>query len=114
MGNYQELLVWQRAMDVAVSIHGLFEHGELARDYVLRNQIWKSALSVPSNIAEGDDKDTARFFNIAKASIAELQTQLILANRIGYLNKTKCSDLVRETNELSKMILALIRARRRG
>ena len=58
MGKFKELLVWQRAKDLAVSIYKLTQTGELATDSCLRDQMRRSAVSIPSNIAEGDELNT--------------------------------------------------------
>jgi four helix bundle protein len=72
-------------------------------------------VSVPSNIAEGDerksDKDSVRFFHIAKGSLAELATQLEIARDVGYFNTVQVEPLIAQCAELGKMLGALIRAR---
>lgn len=94
--GFQELLVWQKARDLAVAVYKETAEGAFTRDYGLRDQIRRSAVSIPSNIAEGDerdsDKDAIRFFYIAKGSLAELQTQLEIAQLIGYMNKAQFSE----------------------
>ena len=81
----------------------------------LIDQLRRSAVSVPSNIAEGDerksDKDSIRFFHIAKGSLAELATQLEIARDVGYFTTTQVEPLISESAELAKMLGALIRAR---
>ena len=73
--GFRELIVWQKAKDLAVTIYRVSEEGALSRDYGLRDQIRRSAVSVASNLAEGDERDTdkesVRFFYIAKGSLAE-------------------------------------------
>jgi len=75
----------------------------------------RSAVSVPSNIAEGDerksDKDSIRFFNIAKGSLAELSTQLEIARDVGYFTMAQVEPLIAQCAELGKILGALIRAR---
>jgi len=91
MGKFQDLKVWQRSKDLAVYIYKLTAKGEFNKDYGLRDQIRKAAVSIPSNIAEGDDlgsnKQAVRHFYIAKGSAAEVLTQAIIALEIGYINK---------------------------
>ena len=78
MGNFQELKVWQRAKELAVFLYKLTGKGTFAKDWGLRDQIRRSAVSIPSNVAEGDELDTDRqsikFCYIAKGSSAELLT----------------------------------------
>lgn len=81
--GFKELIVWQRAKDLAVMVYKVTEKGALSRDFGLRDQIRRSAVSIASNLAEGDERDTdkesIRFFYIAKGSAAELRTQIQIA-----------------------------------
>jgi len=86
--SYKDLIVWQKGMDLAVNVYQLsdcFPHHEL---YSLTNQIRRAAVSVPSNIAEGKGRNSKseylHFLSIAKGSLLELETQLILSNHLGY------------------------------
>ena len=78
--NYRRLLVWQLAHDLAIDVFSGTAGDAFKRDWSLRDQIRRSALSVPSNIAEGNqrgsDKDCVRFLFIAKGSLAEFSTQV--------------------------------------
>jgi four helix bundle protein len=118
MGNFEKLNVWNKAKDLAVSVYKISCHGELARDYGLRDQIRRSAISIPSNIAEGDELDTDRhsikYFHIAKGSSAELLTQGIIAHEIGYLDKKTFDHINMECRAISGMLTKLIRARLRN
>ncbi len=82
-------MVWQKARDLAIDVYMITAHGNFTRDYGLTDQMRRSSVSVPSNIAEGDerdtDKDAVRLFYMAKGSLAELRTQLDIANQIDYL-----------------------------
>ena len=114
--GFKELVVWQKSKDLAVKIYKISDNGKLSKDFGLRDQIRKSAVSIPSNLAEGDerdtDKDSVRFFYIAKASLAELRTQLQIAFEIGYFEKGLFEDLDQECRRLGRMIGALIKARK--
>ena len=115
MGNFEKLKVWNRAKDLAVFVYRVSGHGELARDYGLRDQIRRSVVSVPSNIAEGDELDTDRhsikYFHIAKGSSAELLTQAIIAHEIGYMNKNSFDHISKECRSISSMLAKLIKVR---
>ncbi len=115
MGKFQELIVWQRSKDLAVYVYKITENSKFSTDYGLRDQIRRAAVSIPSNIAEGDELDTnkqaIRFLYIAKGSAAELLTQTIIANEIGYLHQETYNHLKTETQAISKMLLRLITAR---
>src|SRR4030042_6841011 len=93
MGNFKELKVWQQSKDLAVNIYKLTEEGAFIKDYGLKDQMRRSSVSVPSNIAEGDnldtDKQSVRHFYIARGSIAELRTQLAIALEIGYISSSQ-------------------------
>ena len=92
MGNFEKLKVWNRAKDLAVFVYKASSCGELARDYGLRDQIRRSAVSIPSNIAEGDELDTDRqsikYFHIAKGSSAELLTQSLPMRSVTWMKMT--------------------------
>ncbi len=83
----------------------------------MRDQMRRSAVSVPSNIAEGDerssDAESTRFFFIAKGSLAELRTQLRIAREIGYLTDAKFNEIDSECLEINKMLWGLIKARKK-
>jgi len=115
MGNFQELRVWQLAKDLAVKIYRLTSNKEFSKDYGFKDQIQRSSISIPSNIAEGDeldtDKQSVKYFYIAKASSAELLTQIILGYEIGYIDKNLADNLMDDCRIISVMLTKLIRAR---
>lgn len=78
--GFRELVVWQKARKLAKEIHGSTNQGLLSRDRILKDQMWRAAVSICSNIAEGNERDTDKeaihFFYIAKGSAAELSAQL--------------------------------------
>jgi four helix bundle protein len=82
------------------------------RDFGLKDQMTRSAISIPSNIAEGSERgskpDLIRFLHIAKGSAAELRTQIYIAHRIGLLFDESKNELVAETKEISSMLQGLI------
>jgi four helix bundle protein len=113
--GFKQLKVWAEAKRLAVSVYQLSSTGPLARDFSLRDQIRRAAVSVPSNIAEGDerdtDKDSVRFFYMAKGSIAELRTQLEIASDVGFVSMRDFTSLETECIAIGKMLGALIKAR---
>jgi four helix bundle protein len=115
MGNFQKLTVWQNAKEIAVDIYRLTKLKELSKDFGLKDQIQRSSVSIASNIAEGDelgtDKQTVRHFYIAKGSTAELMTQLIIANEIGYIDNNTTARLVDKCDKISAMLSKLIKVR---
>ncbi|RKZ79120.1 MAG: four helix bundle protein [Gammaproteobacteria bacterium] len=115
MGKFQELRVWKRSKDLAVHVYKLTKQGEFRKDFGLRDQLRRAAVSVPSNIAEGDELDTdkqaVRFFYIAKGSSAEVLTQSIIAKEIGYLKEDEFRYIEDECTAISGMLGRLIQAR---
>ena len=114
--GFRELHVWQRAKTLAVTIYGHSASGPLSRDYGLRDQIRRAAVSVPSNIAEGDERDTnkdsVRFLYMAKGSLAELRTQLEIAHDIGFLEPRTFLQLEATCAEIGRMLGSLIKVRK--
>jgi four helix bundle protein len=113
--GFKELLIWQKASDLTVLIYKITNENEFKKDFGLRDQVRRSAVSVPSNVAEGDERDTdkesVRFFFTAKGSLAELRTQMEIAYRIGYIDETTFKDVEGKTIEIGKMLGALIKSR---
>ncbi|MEI9865731.1 MAG: four helix bundle protein [Limisphaerales bacterium] len=113
--GFRNLIVWQKAKALATDVYRLTNSESIKRDFSLIDQMRRSAVSAPSNIAEGDerpsDKDSVRFFHIAKGSLAELATQLEIARDVGYFTAVQVEPLIGQCVELGKMLGALIRAR---
>lgn len=117
-GGFKKLLVWQKAKSLAVTIYKISDTGRLGRDFGLRDQLRRSAVSIASNIAEGDergtDRESIRFFSIAKGSLAELRTQTQIAYEIGYLEKYIFEDMEAACEELGRMLGKLIKVRQKS
>jgi four helix bundle protein len=115
MGNFQKLRVWQLAKELAVRIYKLTQSPTFSKDFGLRDQIQRSAISIPSNIAEGDnldtDKQSIRHFYIARGSTAELGTQLIISSEIGYITNQELETFDKDCDKISAMLTALIKHR---
>lgn len=113
--GFRDLIVWKKAKDIAVFIYQSTNTGGINKDYGLRDQIRKAAISIPSNIAEGDeretDKEAVRFFYIAKGSAAEVLTQAIIAFEIGYIKEEAFEEIKQRCTEISAMLSKLISAR---
>ena len=118
MTGFRELNVWQESKKLAVKIYQTTQDGDFGRDFNLRDQIRRAAVSIPSNIAEGDERgsnrDSVRFLYIAKGSLAEFQTQLEIAYEIGYLNKEKLKEFLDSSEAIGRMLGSLIKARTEG
>jgi four helix bundle protein len=115
MGNFQKLRVWQLAKDLAVKIYKMTKSSAISKDFGFKDQIQRSAVSIPSNISEGDEldsnKQSVRFFYIAKGSTAELLTQIIIGSEIGYINKIDADQLINDCKIISVILTKLIHAR---
>ncbi len=117
MGEFEKLKVWQLATDLAVEVYGLVKKNqEMKRDLRFASQITSAAVSIPSNIAEGDEVNTTKqsinYFYIAKGSAAELVTQLIIAQRIGYVTEEDSKNLIAKTKMVSAALSKIIAARK--
>lgn len=116
MGDFQKLKVWQRAKDLAVSLYKITNEGNFSKDYGLRDQIRRAAVSIASNIAEGDElgtnKQAISFFYYAKGSTAEVLTQTIIAKEIGYIDQEIFLQIIEDCAAISSMLTRLIQARR--
>lgn len=110
--NYKDYEVWQRAMDLAEDVYGLIRMLPVEEKFSLADQMRRAAISVPSNIAEGQgrqsDKEFVHFLYIARGSIAELETQLLLCIRLKYLSDQLVRDVLNLCRKISMMLNALI------
>jgi four helix bundle protein len=115
MGNFSELKAWQQSKDLAIFIYRITNEGLFSKDFGLRDQIRRAAVSIPSNIAEGDElktnKQSVRYFFMAKGSLAELMTQVLISFEIGYINQDIFLHIKNESQAVSSMLTKLIKAR---
>jgi four helix bundle protein len=92
--SYRDLRVWQKSMDLAEHVYRLTENFPRAEIYGLTSQLRRAAVSIPSNIAEGQGRTSKGEFRLflgnARGSLLEVETQLMLANRMAYLNGANC------------------------
>lgn len=103
--------VWKRAVALSADVYRTLDK---CRDFGFRDQITRSALSIPSNIAEGMERtsaaDRSKFLEYARGSCGEFRTQTIIGVESGFINKPLAASWVRESRELSAMIQGLIRS----
>ncbi|MCG9729300.1 four helix bundle protein [Shewanella sp. Isolate13] len=108
--RFEQLDVWKRASRLSCDI---YKATEAVQNWGFKDQITRSGLSVPSNIAEGEERETnkekVRFLYYAKGSLGELVTQLYIGIEVGYLNKERSMEMIKEAKELAKIIGSLIR-----
>jgi four helix bundle protein len=112
-GTHKDLIVWQRAMDLVEEVYKLIETMPTSEVYGLTSQIRRSAVSIPSNIAEGAArnhcKEFLQFLYVALGSVAELETQLLLAERLKFVSAAPFDNL----SEIKRLLLGLIKAKKR-
>ena len=112
--TFEDLEVWKRACRQAVAVYRTLE---TCRDFSLKDQMQRAAVSVPSNIAEGHErdaqKDFIRFLRIAKGSNAELRTQIYIAAELSHLDRDAMRTMTRESKEIAAMLQGLIKALKR-
>jgi len=111
--DFRQLKVWQRAMDIVVEAYALIKLLPAEERFGLCDQMRRSAVSIPSNIAEGQARNSSKefihFLSIARGSIAELQTQLLLCERVGYVDESIVSQIMNHLQDNDKMIGSLMR-----
>ena len=112
--KYEDLIVWQKAMDLVVEIYRIVKLLPNEEIYALSNQMRRAAVSIPSNIAEGQERSTAKdFINhlyIAKGSKGELETQLLVCARLQYIPLQEMKNAQTLLSEIGKMLNALIQS----
>jgi carbamoyl-phosphate synthase large subunit len=111
--HYKELLVWQKGMNLAKLVYKLTMRFPAEERYGLTSQLRRAAISVPSNIAEGQARrgtnEFLQFLSIAEGSLAELDTQLLLSVELGFAKQADVDPALKEIDELQKMLVALKR-----
>jgi four helix bundle protein len=115
--SYKDLVLWRKSMDLAVAVHRLGSELPRTEKFGLVTQLHRSAVSVPSNVAEGSARRTTRefiaFLHIARGSLAELETQLLLARRVGYLGVEAAPEIDALIVEVGRLLNAVIAGLRR-
>jgi four helix bundle protein len=109
MKNFKELRIWQKSMDIAVNCFKLTEEFPKEEKFGLSIQITRAGVSIPSNITEGSsrssEKDDARFIEISMGSSYELETQLLIAQRLSYGNQSLLGQTITDVNDEQKMLM---------
>jgi len=109
--DYRDLIVWQKAMDLVETIYQTTRTFPREEIYGLTSQIRRAAVSIPSNIAEGNGRNTTRdyvhFLGMAYGSVKEVETQVLIAERLEYINPSRSGELVKMTGEAARLISGL-------
>ena len=110
--SYRDLIAWQKAMDLVTAIYQVSASFPKDEMYGLTSQLRRAAVSVPSNIAEGQGRHGAaefrHFLRQASGSLMELETQIMIAERLGYVGSVAAGDLLCSSAELGKILNGLI------
>lgn len=109
MHNFKELNIWNEAKDYSVLIYKMTSNFPASEIYGITSQIKRAVISIPSNIAEGagrnSDKDFSRFIAISLGSSFELETQLIIANELDFIDNEKFKELIETLSKIQKMLV---------
>jgi four helix bundle protein len=112
--SFEDLIVWKESMQLVLMI---YKEMKECKDYGFKDQIQRAAVSIPSNIAEGfernSDKEFIQYLYISRVSCAEVRTQIYLAISLNYMQKEKGKELLNKTINISKMIYKLIEYRKK-
>ena len=111
VSRFEDLQAWQKSKQLCVAIYRVTGQGRFARDFGLRDQIQRAAVSVMSNIAEGFERNSraefARFVSIARGSAGEVRSQLHLARELGYVEDEQGGELLAACSEVTRMLVSL-------
>ncbi len=111
--TYQDLEIWKRSMELVMIVYKLVKMLPKEEIYGLSDQMRRAAVSIPSNIAEGHDRQSSKeyrnFVSIAMGSCAELETQFLICERVGYMTREQTLPALTAIKEIGKMGSALLR-----
>ena len=114
MESYRDLVVWPKGMDLAETVYQVTHGWPKDEQYGLTNQVRRAVVSLPATIAEGQGRTGAKEFlhhlSIAKGSLHEVETHLLLAQRLTYIAEATAHALLRRTDEVGRLLLGLIRS----
>lgn len=108
IGRFEDLVAWQKARELTAAVYKTTKQGEFMRDFALRDQIRRAAISVMANIAEGFERgkpsEFHQFLSVAKASCAELRSHLYVALDVGYLDRESFHSLLLSAEEVGRIL----------
>ena len=115
--NYRDLIAWQKAMDLVEEVYKLTRDFPKEEVYALTSQMRRAAVSIPSNIAEGEGRRSSNefghFLSIAHGSLRELETQIMIARRLAYLTDAQTQTLISMTEEVGRLLNGLANSLKR-
>ena len=110
--GYEQMIVWQKAMDLAVEVYRIVKFLPKEELYALSDQMRRAVVSIPSNIAEGQSRNSTKefiqFLNIAAGSNAELFTHLLICEKVGYISQKELETSKNLSSEIARMISSII------
>jgi len=110
--NYRDLIAWQKAMDLVEMVYQATKRFPKEETYALTSQLRRAAVSIPSNIAEGQGrasiKEFHNFLSIAHGSVREVETQIMIAQRLGYLGPEVVEGILQSAAEVGRLIKGLM------
>lgn len=110
--SYRDLIAWQKAIELVTEIYKISKNFPKDELYGLTSQLRRAAVSVPSNIAEGQARlskqEFRNFLGYARASLVEVETQLVIAKNLGFVNGCDSENLVRQTTEVARILNGLL------
>ena len=113
-GSYRELVAWQKGLDLVVEIYRITEGFPKSELYGLTSQLRRAAVSVPSNIAEGQahfsKQEFRHFLRHSRGSLAELETQVLIAQKLGLLEDPVAAETLRKIDEVNRILAGLIKS----
>ena len=114
--RFEDLLVWQKSMALITQVYRVCQQGALSKDWGMRDQMQRAAVSIAANIAEGYErgsrKEYIQFLNIAKGSVGELRCLLTIASHLHYADEAVLKNLFDDSEEISRMLKGLINSLR--
>ena len=118
VGDYKDLVAWQRAMDVGLQVYKATESFPSSEKYGLTSQLRRASVSVASNIAEGygrgSTRDYLRFLRAARGSLYEVETQLLFAQQLEFVSSQACEQLRSRLKDVARVLAGLIRSVGKG
>jgi four helix bundle protein len=112
--NFRDLIAWQKAMDLVEMVYAATKDFPADERYGLTSQVRRAVVSVPSNIAEGQGRrsrsEFMHFLSVAHGSLREVETQLLIAVRLGYLDERRSTEVLASSDEVGRLVSGLIRS----
>jgi four helix bundle protein len=110
--HYKDLIAWQKAMDLVAALYDATENFPKRETYSLTNQMRRAAVSIPSNIAEGQahygNREFRHYLRHSRGSLAELETQILIAQRRNYLTQPQVAELLNRAHEVGRILSGLL------